>query len=59
VTRRAGHRLVFIDPFEFAIRGQLILQHGIAGIFRARLLGAVPDLTEPAAFFAGTVRRIE
>ena len=59
VTRRARHRFVFIDPFEFAIGRQLIFQNGITGVFRAGLFFAVPNLAEPAAFLASAVRRVE
>ena len=55
---QAGHstRFVFVDPFEFAIGREFVLQHRIAGVFRAGLLRAIPDFAESAAFLARAVR---
>ena len=59
VAGRAWHRFLFIDPFRFPLRRQFVFQNRIAGILRARLLGAIPNFAETAAFLAGAVRRIE
>ena len=56
VASRARHRFSLIDPFRFPLRRQFVFQDGIAGILRAGLLRAIPNLAEAAALLAGAVR---
>ena len=59
VTTWTFARFRFVDPFELALGRQFVFQDRIARFFRAGLKFLVPNVTEPAAFFARAVRRVK
>ncbi len=59
LTARARARFVFLDPFELALRGQLVFQSRFSVILRAGLQRPIPDFAKSAAFLASTMRRVE
>src|SRR6266536_4102912 len=52
-------RLLFVNPFRFALGRQFVLENRIAISVCAGLQIAVPNFTKPAAFLARAMRRIE
>src|SRR5438876_5907746 len=59
VTTRAFVRLAFVDPFRFALGGELGFQNRFTVRVGSRLQVLIPDLAESAAFFTRAVRRIK
>ena len=59
VTTRAFVRLAFVDPFRFALGGELCFQNRFTVWVGSRLQILIPDLAESAAFFTRAVRRIK
>ncbi len=56
MARRTFARFLFSDRLKFTLRSDLRFEDRIAGVICG---AAFPNLAEPSAFLAGTMRRIE